>query len=100
MTVTFKTEQLQDWATGAYAGRQPFAEVVLKAYRKAIAKLQAAPSTVELRQNKSLDFHPLKRDLTGKYGVRVNMQYRLVFSMHTDTGQIEVIEVEQLTDYH
>jgi plasmid maintenance system killer protein len=100
MIVTFKTGELRDWATGNYSGRQPFAEVVLKAYRKTIAKLEGADSTVELRQNKSLDFHPLKRDLAGKFAVRVNMQYRIVFSLHTDTNELEIIEVEQLTDYH
>lgn len=100
MTVTFRTEQLATWATGNYSGKQPFAETVLKAYRKTIAKLQAASSTVELRQNKSLDLHPLKRDLSGKFAIRVNMQYRVVFSVHTETGEIEIIEVEQLTDYH
>jgi plasmid maintenance system killer protein len=55
---------------------------------------------VELRQNKSLDFHPLKRELAGKFAVRVNMQYRVVFSLHADADEIEIIDVEQLTDYH
>jgi plasmid maintenance system killer protein len=47
-----------------------------------------------------LDVHPLKRDLAGKFAVRVNMQYRVVFSLHADTDELEIIEVEQLTDYH
>jgi plasmid maintenance system killer protein len=100
MRVTFKTEQLERWATGDYSGKQPFAEVVLKAYRKTLFKLEVAPSTVELRQNKSLDFHPLSHDLAGRFAVRVNMQYRVVFSLHADTDELEIIEVEQLTDYH
>jgi plasmid maintenance system killer protein len=100
MTITFKTEQLKQWATGDYSGKQPFAEAVLKAYRKTLFKLEVAPSTVEIRQNKSLDFHPLKRELTGKFAVRVNRQYRVVFSLHTDTDEVEIIDVEQLTDYH
>jgi len=100
MTITFRNKQLEGWAKGSYSGKQPFTELVLKAYRKTIGKLQAAPSTVELGQSKSLDFYPLKRDLVGKFAVRVNMQYRIVFSIQTDTNEIEIIEVEQLTDYH
>jgi plasmid maintenance system killer protein len=100
MTIRFKTTQLETWFEGNYSGKQPFSEVVLKAYRKAIGKLQAAPSTVQLRQNKSLDFHPLKHELTGKFAVRVTMQYRIVFAINQETDELEVIEVEQLTDYH
>ena len=72
---------------------------VLKAYQRTIRKLDAAESIVVLKQNKSLDFHRLKRDLTGKYAVRVNMQYRIVFSL-TQEGLLEIIDIEQLTDYH
>ncbi|MBO0935618.1 type II toxin-antitoxin system RelE/ParE family toxin [Fibrella sp. HMF5335] len=100
MEITFANNQLKDWVTMEYEGRQPFAEPVLKAYRKTIAKLEAAASTTALRQNKSLDFHPLKRDLVGKYAVRVNMQYRVVFSIDKQTGAAEILHIEQLTDYH
>lgn len=99
MTIRFATKVLENWFTGDYSGRQPFSEAVLKAYRKTVNKLSVANATAELRQNKSLDFHPLKRDLAGKYAVRVNMQYRVVFAL-TNEGGFEIIEVEQLTDYH
>jgi plasmid maintenance system killer protein len=100
MKVTFATKQLEDWFTGEYSGKQPFSGPVLKAYQKAINKLIAAPSTVDLRVNKSLDFHPLTRELSGKYAIRVNMQYRVVFSINKETNQVDIIDVEQLTDYH
>ena len=59
-----------------------------------------APSTVDLRMNKSLDFHMLTRGLSGKYAIRVNMQYRVVFSINKETDQVDIIGVEKLTDYH
>ncbi len=70
-----------------------------KAYQKTIRKLDAANSLAILRQNKSLNFHPLKRDLEGKYAVRVNMQYRIILSID-DEGEIQILLIEQLTDYH
>ncbi len=99
MTIRFLNDQLEDWFTGNYSGRQPFNEDVLKAYKKTVNKLATANSTIEIRQNKSLNFHPLKRDLEGRFGVRVNMKYRIVVAL-TQEGSLEVIEIEQLTDYH
>ena len=100
MKVRFRDEQLTDWYTGEYGGKQPFSEIVLKAYRKAVDKLVAAPNLVILKQNKSLDLHPLKGDLAGRFAVRVNMQYRIVFGLIQETNLLEVIEIEDLTDYH
>lgn len=99
MIIRFATQQLEDWFVGQYQGKQPFSEAALKAYQKTIRKLDAADSLAILRQNKSLNLHPLKRDLEGKYAVRVNMQYRVIFSI-SDEGQIQVLLIEQLTDYH
>ncbi|PRY40856.1 plasmid maintenance system killer protein [Spirosoma oryzae] len=99
MTIRFATQQLEDWFVGDYQGKQPFSEAVLKAYQKTIRKLDAADSLAILRQNKSLNFHPLKRDLEGKYAVRVNMQYRIILSID-DEGEIQILLIEQLTDYH
>lgn len=100
MKITFANQQLEDWYTGDYEGRQPFSEAILMAYQNTIRKLTALPDMAELRKSKSLNFHPLKRDLAGKFAVRVNMKYRLVFSIDKQTGQAEVLDIEQLTDYH
>ena len=99
MTIRFATQQLEKWFVGEYQGKQPFSETVLKAYQKTIRKLDSADSLAILRQNKSLNFHPLKRELEGKYAVRVNMQYRVILSID-DEGEIQVLLIEQLTDYH
>lgn len=99
MTIRFATKQLENWFTEDYSGKQPFNAIVLKAYQKTVRKLDAADSVAILKQNKSLDFHPLKRELAGKYAVRVNRQYRIIFSL-TQEGELEIIDIEQLTDYH
>ncbi len=99
MIIRFATQQLEDWFVGEYEGKQPFSESVLRAYQKTIRKLDAAGSLAILRQNKSLNLHPLKRDLEGKYAVRVNMQYRVVLSI-SEEGEIQILLIEELTDYH
>ena len=48
---------------------------------------------------KGLNLHELKRDLAGKYAVRVNKQYRVVFTW-TKEGALEIIDIEDLTDYY
>jgi plasmid maintenance system killer protein len=99
MTIYFATQQLEDWFSGDYEGKQPFSEAVLKAYQKTLRKLNAAENLTVMRQNKSLNLHPLKKDLEGRFAVRVNMQYRVVFSL-TEEDELQVLLIEQLTDYH
>ncbi len=99
MTVRFTKQQLENWFTGDFTGKQPFSSEVLKQYRKVVNQLAAAPSLATLRMIKGLNLHELKRDLTGKYAVRVNKQYRVVF-IWTKNGTLEIIEIDDLTDYH
>jgi hypothetical protein len=53
MTIYFATQQLEDWFSGDYEGKQPFSEAVLKAYQKTLRKLNAAENLTVMRQNKS-----------------------------------------------
>lgn len=99
MDVRFTKQQLEDWYTGNFAGKQPFSSDVLKQYRKTVNQLAAAPNLATLRTIKGLNLHELKRDLAGKYAVRVNKQYRVVFTWTKD-GALEIIDIDDLTDYH
>ena len=60
----------------------------------------AAPNFNELKKLNSLRIHPLKKELAGKWAARVNDQYRLVFRLLEEAGAIEVLILEDLTDYH
>jgi plasmid maintenance system killer protein len=100
MQIRFGNDQLADWYANDYNGKQPFSEIILKAYRKAVDKMMLAPTMMDMAQNKSLGLHPLRHDLVGRFAVRVNMQYRIVFVLVQETDLLEVIEIEDLTDYH
>lgn len=99
MTVRFARQELADLYTGEVRGKPRFSKEVLKQYRKTVNRLSAAVNLANLRQIKSLNLHDLKDDLAGKHAVRVNMQYRIVFTL-TSEHQIEIIEIEDLVDYH
>lgn len=99
MIVRFTKQQLEDWFTGNFTGKQPFNSEVLKQYRKVVNQLAAAPNLATLRTIKGLNLHELKRELAGKYAVRVNKQYRIVF-IWTKNGMLEIVEIDDLTDYH
>ncbi|MEA5459253.1 type II toxin-antitoxin system RelE/ParE family toxin [Arcicella sp. LKC2W] len=100
MTVEFISEELLSLYIGNQKGKPKFQESVLRQYRKVIDLMLSVESITDLRQFKSLNLHTLERDLVGKFAVRVNMKYRIVFSLIEDEIQIEGVLVEDLTDYH
>ena len=106
MQVQFKYEELLNLYLGKPTrGKAKFSSPVIKQYQSTVNKLQNAGSITDLRQRKSLDLHELKRDLGGKFAVRVNMQYRIILSFVSEAGQllggpITIIEIEDLTNYH
>jgi plasmid maintenance system killer protein len=100
MTVEFITEELLSFYVGNQKGKPQFQESVLKQYRKVIDLMISVDNFNDLRKFKSLNIHSLDKELSGKFAVRGNMKYRIVFSLIEDDIQIEGILVEDLTDYH
>ena len=106
MQVQFKYEELLNLYLGKpIRGKAKFSSAVIRQYQSTVNKLQNAGSITDPRQRKSLDLHELKRDLVGKFAVRVNMQYRVIFSFVSEIGEpfggpLTIIEIEDLTDYH
>jgi plasmid maintenance system killer protein len=100
MTIEFISKELLDFYTGNEKGKPKFQESVLKQYRKVIDLMVSVDNFNDLRKFKSLNLHSLERDLAGKFAVRVNMQYRIIFSLIENEVQIEGLLVEDLTDYH
>lgn len=100
MTVEFITEELLNFYVGNQKGKPRFQESVLKQYRKVIDLVISVDNFNDLRKFKSLNLHSLEKELSGKFAIRVNMKYRIVFSLIEDDIQIEGILVEDLTDYH
>ena len=76
-----------------------FAPEVVKAYRKRIQAIRSADDERPLRALVSNHFEKLKGDLAGKYSVRLNDKWRLVFELEGD-GANKTVIIFEIIDYH
>lgn len=75
----------------------PFA--VIRAARNRIIQLEAATDERDLRNLKSLNYKKLNGDKEGLRQVRINDQYRIVFSLSEDERP-PVIRIVEIGDTH
>ena len=72
---------------------------VINSCRQKLVVIRAAPNEQTLRNWKSLHYEKLKGDRDGQRSIRINRQFRLVFTLdeHCQPPKITVLDVE---DYH
>ncbi|MEC5292779.1 type II toxin-antitoxin system RelE/ParE family toxin [Aurantimonas sp. C2-6-R+9] len=75
----------------------PFA--VIKAARNRIVQLEAAIDERDLRNLKSLNYKKLQGDKDGRRQIRINDQYRIVFTISNDERP-PVITITEIGDTH
>lgn len=86
---------------GKEKGKPKYPISVTKAFIKKIALLSSLSFIDELTKYHSLHFEKLKGNLIGLFSIRVNDQYRIVFSIEKEsTPLVEIIDIIDLTDYH
>ena len=78
------------------AGFQP---EVVRAYRKRIQAIRNADDERPLRALLSNHFEKLKGDLDGKYSMRLNKKWRLVFEIEGE-GSSKTVIIFGILDYH
>lgn len=96
MIITFLSEATRDIYDGLeskQARRIP--QTVWKAAQRKLDLLNAAHSLIDLKSPPSNRLEALKGNLKGKYSIRINDQYRLVFEFR-DGNAYEV----EIIDYH
>ena len=81
----------------AGATRLPVA--VIKSARRKLTALRAAPDDRTMRNWKSLHYEKLKGDREGQRSIRINKQYRMVFTLDSET-EPQTITVLAIEDYH
>jgi len=55
----------------------------------------------ELTFFRSLHFEPLKGDRKGEYSIRLNLQYRLIFSITQDNKLlIDILVIEEISKHY
>jgi proteic killer suppression protein len=103
MRVIIEDKYLEQLAkTGKGIGKPKFNQEIERTFVRRISLLESLESTNELRAAKSLHFEKLSGDLAGKYSIRVNKAFRIVFRIETEGNntRIEIICVEELNNHY
>lgn len=87
---------------GKAHGKSPYPPEVLIAFKKRLFQIKQAVNTLDLRSNKSLHFEKLKeKKYEGKYSIRLNIQYRLIFRIENDKStRLEIICIEEINNHY
>ncbi|MCK5277667.1 MAG: type II toxin-antitoxin system RelE/ParE family toxin [Cyclobacteriaceae bacterium] len=96
MKVFFESEylaSLYESDPNHLAGKQKIPGAVVKQYQKKVNILISIAELNELKSFRSLNFEALKGDRKGKYSIRLNKQYRLLFKINRN-GELEIIIIE------
>lgn len=87
---------------GKTFGKPKFSFDIELGFIKRVIQIQQAQSTNTLRAIKSLHFEKLSGDLAGKYSIRVNKAYRIIFRIEKDGDnlRVEVVCIEELNNHY
>lgn len=98
MEVRFADEDLDRLETdpGFDSG---FSQAIVKAFRKRMQTIRAAPDERDFYALRSLNFERLKGRRSHQYSMRLNDQWRLILEME-GKGRDKVLVVTAIEDYH
>ena len=105
MKVRFKSKELEYYFVTPLEelkGKLPFQKNVIKQYKKKIQILLAVDSINELILFKSLNFEELKGKRKNDYSIRLNNQYRLIFTISSEKNEIifNVIVINEISKHY
>ena len=104
MKIKFKSEELEYFYTTPLSeikGKLPVSRDILQQYKKKIQILMSIESLDELTFFRSLHFEPLKGDRKGEYSIRLNLQYRLIFSIAQDSKLfIDILVIDEISKHY
>lgn len=101
MKVKFNTKELEHFYVTPLEnikGKQPFSKDILKQYKKKVQVLLSVESTEDLKQFRSLNFEALKGDKKGFYSIRLNIKYRLIFTLKKEQNGDIRMEIALITE--
>jgi proteic killer suppression protein len=102
MEVHFNNGYLEKLYAGLpVTGKPKYKEEVIDKFRKRVVLLANMENTAQLRGFKGLNFEALKGDKKGLYSIRVDLKYRLEFSIEKDKILVrEIIFIEDLSNHY
>jgi len=101
MKVKFSTKELEAFYTTPLEnlkGKLPFSKDIIKQYKKKVQVLISVESVNDLKQFRSLNFEALKGDRDGELSIRLNIQYRLIFTVEKEKNGDYVLEIILLNE--
>jgi proteic killer suppression protein len=72
---------------------------VVKAFRKRLQMIRAAPDENDLYVLRSVNFERLKGDKSHQYSMRLDDQWRLIIELQTEASN-KVVVIISIEDYH
>jgi proteic killer suppression protein len=81
------------------AGKTRLSVAIIKSARRKLTIFRAAPDERSLRNWKSLNYEKLKGGRDGQRSVRLNDQFRMVFTLNDETKP-PTITILSIEDYH
>lgn len=106
MKVKFNTKELEyiyHTPVDELKGKLPFSRDIVKQFKKKVQILISVNSIENLKQFRSLNFEALKGDKKGSYSVRLNIQYRLIFTIEKEINgeiRIEILLLNEITKHY
>ncbi len=76
-----------------------FSDAIVKAFRKRVQMIRAAPNEMDFYQLRSLRFERLKGKRTHQYSMRLNDQWRLILEFE-EPSQKKTVVIKGIEDYH
>lgn len=100
MKIRFQDEHLGMLAEKDSKGKSKFPNEVITAFRKKLFFIKGATNTQDLRAMSSLHFEKLvEKRYSGMYSIRLNISYRLIFSIDQEDN-LEVIIIEEISNHY
>jgi proteic killer suppression protein len=102
MEVHFNNGYLEKLYAGfQVSGKPRYADEVIEKFRKRIVLLIIIENTEQLRNFRRLNFEAIKGDKKGLCSIRVDLKYRLEFSIEKDKIMLhELIFIENLSNHY
>jgi len=101
MKVKFNTKELEAFYITPLEnikGKLPFSKDIIKAFKKKVQILISVESVDDLKQFRSLNLEALKGDRNGEFSIRLNIQYRLIFTIEKERNGDYVLEIILLNE--
>lgn len=99
MRFIFDSAELIELYERGYSAKIRLPPDLIKAFFRVMLRIEAASNLPQLANNRGLRLEKLHGDRQGQYSVRLNDQFRLVFTIRRDDDG-ELLIVIEIVDYH